>query len=170
MVDYKKIDEVIKDMKMSKLLWLTKNNKFYSLVAEEYMHDKEKYLLYVKESKRKEFMNNYRDVLQMAGSVSDIVVYAELMHWEHTGEILMLLTDNIDWDVIRESIYYQGHNTESLNVLAHKIVYFSKYGMDFIESVFGKEERIIAEKEIDSATSYFSLSFTISINKCMQLI
>ena len=121
MVDFKKIDEVIKDMKMSKLLWLTKNNKFYSLVAEEYMHDKEKYLLYVKESKRKEFMNNYRDVLQMAGSVSDIVVYAKLMHWEHTGEILMLLTDNIDWDVIRESIYYQGHNTESLNVLAHKL-------------------------------------------------
>ena len=35
------IDNAIRDMKIAKLVFLTKDNKFYSSIANEYMRDKE---------------------------------------------------------------------------------------------------------------------------------
>lgn len=39
-----------------------------------------------------------------------------------------------------------------MSCLASKILYFSPYGLDFIEHIWGVEERIKAEKEIASAS------------------
>ena len=41
------IDNAIRDMRISKSLFLTKDNKFYSSIANEYMKDKEKFLPFI---------------------------------------------------------------------------------------------------------------------------
>ena len=68
------IDNAIRDMKYSKMLHLTKNNKFYSIIANEYLTDKEKFLPFIKPDKREEFMNKYSEVFQDVGIESDELI------------------------------------------------------------------------------------------------
>ena len=45
-------ENAIRDMKMSKLLFLTKDGKFYSHIADEYIKKMDKYSVYCKEDKK----------------------------------------------------------------------------------------------------------------------
>lgn len=144
------IDNAIRDMKMSKLLFLTKDNKFYSMISSEYLEDKKKFLPFIKEEKQKEFMDNYAQVFQEVGTEPDTIIALKLLNWEHSGNIMMLLSDDTDWKVVDETLHNQGHSGSTINSLYSKIVYFSPYGLDFIEHLFGVEERLKAEKEISN--------------------
>lgn len=53
------IDNAIRDMRMAKLLFITKDNKFDSSIVNEYMRDKEKFLPFILEEKQKEFISTY---------------------------------------------------------------------------------------------------------------
>lgn len=151
------IENAIRDMKLSKLLFLTKDNKFYSMIAEEYMKSKEKFLLFIKEEKQQEFMTKYSNVFQEVITQDDKTIKLILINWEHAGDIMMLLSNNTDWDLVDKTIYEQGHSGRTISCLASKVLYFSPYGLDFIEHVYGIEERAIAEKQIN-ATSKLSVA------------
>ena len=144
------IDNAIRDMKMSKLLFLTKDNKFYSSIANEYMSDKEKFLPFIIEEKKKEFIEKYTQVFQEVGVVDDTQIAFKLLNWEHSGDVMMLLNANTDWNAVDELLHLQGHTGKTMSYLASKILYFSPYGLEFIEHIWGVEERIKAEKEMVS--------------------
>lgn len=144
------IDNAIRDMKMSKLLFLTKDNMFYSSIANEYIKDKEKFLPFIIKEKQKDFISKYAQVFQEVGIVDDTTIELLLLNWEHSGYVMMLLNANTDWNSVDKLLHSQGHTGETMSCLASKILYFSPYGLDFIEHIWGVEERIKAEKEISS--------------------
>ena len=143
------IDNAIRNMKFSKMMHLTKNGKFYSTITEEYLRDKEKYLNYIKEELKEDYMRQYRNVFDYVGVYSDAEVAYMLLNWEHTGDILMLLNENTNWKLVDKELYKQGHSGGTISVLSSKVFYYSPYGLDFIEHVYGLEERKKAEKEIN---------------------
>ena len=145
------IDNAIRDMKISRLLFLTKDNKFFSSIADEYMEDKKRFLPFIKEEKREQFFEEYSNIFQDVEIQDDTHIAWRLLNWEHTGKIMMLLSENTDWDAVDKEIHLQGHSGHTMSCLTSKVVYFSPYGLDFVEHVWGIEKRIKAEKEIASA-------------------
>ena len=135
------IENVIRDMKISKLIFLTKDNKFYSSIANEYMRDKEKFLPFIIKEKQKEFIAKYAQVFQGVGIVDDSDIAWSLQSWEHSGNVMMLLNANTDWNAVDDLLHLQGHSGGTMNCLASKVLYFSPYGLDFIEHIWGVEER-----------------------------
>ena len=148
------IDNAIRDMRMSKLLFLTKDNKFYSSIANEYMRDKEKFLPFIIEEKQKEFISKYTQIFQGVGVVDDTEIAMRLLNWEHSGEIMMLLNADTNWNAVDALLHSQGHSGGTMSCLASKVLYFSPYGLDFIEHILGVEERKKAEKEMASLKTY----------------
>lgn len=146
------IDNAIRDMKMSKLIFLTKDGKFYSSIAREYMKDKEKFLPFIKEEERERFMSEYSQIFQKVGTEPDADIAWKLLNWEHSGDIMMLLSDNTDWNTVDNAIHLQGHSGGTMSILTSKILYFSPYGLDFVEHIWGVEARVKAEKEIASTS------------------
>ena len=146
------IDNAIRDMRISKSLFLTKDNKFYSSIANEYMKDKEKFLPFIIEEKQREFMTTYTQIFQEVGVAEDTEIAWRLLNWEHSGDVMMLLNADTDWNSVDELLHLQGHTGGSMSCLASKILYFSPYGLDFIEHIWGVEERVKAEKEIVSVS------------------
>jgi len=144
------IDNAIRDMRMSKLLFLTKDNNFYSSIANEYMRDKEKFLPFIIGEKQKEFISKYTQIFQEVGVVDDTEIAWRLLNWEHSGDIMMLLNADTDWNAVDELLHLQGHTGGTMSCLASKVLYFSPYGLDFIEHIWGVEERKKAEKEMAS--------------------
>lgn len=146
------IDNAIRDMRISKSLFLTKDNKFYSSIANEYMKDKEKFLPFIIEEKQREFMTTYTQIFQEVGVAEDTEIAWRLLNWEHSGDVMMLLNADTDWNSVDELLHLQGHTGGSMSCLASKILYFSTYGLDFIEHIWGVEERVKTEKEIVSVS------------------
>lgn len=144
------IDNAIRDMRTSKKFFLTEDGKFYSIVAKEYIKDKEKFLPFIKEEKRKEFISEYAQVLQEVGDVADTEIACRLLNWEHAGDVMMLLNADTDWNAVDELLHLQGHSGGTMSCLISKVLYFSPYGLDFIEHICGVEERIKTEKKIAS--------------------
>lgn len=144
------IDNAIRDMRISKSLFLTKNNIFYSSIANEYMKDKEKFLPFIVEEKQKEFITTYAHIFQEVGIADDTVIAWKLLNWEHSGYVMMLLSADTDWNSVDKLLHSQGHTGWTMSCLTSKILYFSPYGLNFIEHVWGVEERIKAEKKIAS--------------------
>ncbi len=144
------INNAIRDMRISKSLFLTKDNKFYSSISNEYMKDKEKFLPFIIEEKKKEFITAYAQIFQEVGIADDTEIACRLLNWEHSGDVMMLLNTDTDWNSVDELLHLQGHTGGTMSCLASKILYFSPYGLDFIEHIWGVEERIKVEKEITS--------------------
>lgn len=144
------IENAIRDMKISKLFFLIKDNKFYSSIANEYMRDKEKFLPFIIEDKQKEFISKYTQVFQGVGIVDDSDIAWTLQSWEHSGNVMMLLNANTDWNAVDDLLHLQGHSGGTMNCLASKVLYFSPYGLDFIEHIWGVKERKKVEKEMNS--------------------
>lgn len=147
------IDNAIRDMKIAKRLFLTKNNKFYSSIANEYMKDKEKFLPFIITDKKEEFMYEYSQIFQEVGNECDESIAYRLLNFERSGDIMMLLNANTNWDLVDNTLEKQGHTGRTFNCLANKVLYFSPYGLDFIEHAFGIKERIQAEKELKKASN-----------------
>lgn len=149
------IDNSIRDMKIAKMFHLTKKDKFYSSIANEYLKDKEKFLPFIIPEKQEEFMNKYSTVFQEVGIESDKLIAYILLNYEHSGDIMMLLNENTNWDMVDSTLEHQGHTGGTLNFLANKVLFFSPYGLDFIEHVFGIKERLQAEKELSKANKLY---------------
>ena len=147
------IDNAIRNMRMSKLFFITEDNKFYSSIADAYIRDKEKFLPFIIKEKQKEFMERYAQIFQEVGVVDDTEIAYRLLNWEHSGYVMMLLNADTDWNLVDELLHSQGHTGGTMSCLASKILYFSPYGLDFIEHIWGVKERIKAEKEIVSVKS-----------------
>lgn len=130
------INNAIRDMRTSKLCFLTKDNKFYSSTANAYMKDKEKFLPFIIEEKQKEFISEYTQIFQEVGDVHDTEIAWRLLNWEQSGEVMMLLNADTDWNAVDELLHLQGHTGATMSCLSEKVLYFSPYGLDFIEHIW----------------------------------
>ena len=131
-------ENAVRDMKMSKLFFLTKNGKFFSIIADEYIEKMSKYSIYCKEEEVENWTQTLRNLIYNAGEVSDDYILCELRSKEYTGIIMEQLANGIAMDRIKQIVLDQGHTGFTISLLGQNMINYSPYGMDFAEQVIGK--------------------------------
>ncbi|MBQ8891780.1 MAG: hypothetical protein IJ068_02830 [Bacilli bacterium] len=127
----------IRDVKMSKLLFLTKGGKIYSNIANEYIDDVSKYSIYCKEDKQDEWIATIRKLIYMSGEVEDYLLLSELSARENAGMIMESISNNMSLADISKIVKSQGHTGSSISLLGQIMLQYSPMGVEFVENVIG---------------------------------
>ena len=130
-------ENAIEDMKMSKKLHITKDGKFYGIVADNYTKKLHEYSSYCKEETEEEWNESIEKLIGMSGEVHDIELLELLYSIEYCGVIMKSIHDGSSWDEIRKLYKNQGHFNVSISLLGQNMLHFSKHGVEFVEEVIG---------------------------------
>ncbi|MFR0922623.1 MAG: hypothetical protein ACLSG7_05885 [Clostridia bacterium] len=125
------IDNAIRSMKLSIKLHITKNDKYWSDVVDEYIRDKEKFLPFIKEDQKECFLEVYASIFQLVEQFPTKFIKAELLAMEQTCQIMELLNADTDWDAIDRLLDAQCNSAESIEIVNSWIQKFSSYGSEF---------------------------------------
>lgn len=129
------MDEAIKSVKISKLLFLTKNRNIFSYEAEEYIYNLNRYSVYCKDDQKDNWESEIRNLVYAAGKVSDNYILEELSARENAAIIMNRISSGHSWDEIRRVVKNQGHSGSSISMLGQIMLRFSPCGIDFVENV-----------------------------------
>ena len=130
-------ENAVRDMKMSKLLFLTKNGKFYSMIANEYIEKMSKYSTYCKEEEKENWTKKIKSLIYLAGEISDDYILRELRSKEYAGAIMEQLAKGVTMDDIKPIVSEQGHTGFTISLLGQNMINYSPYGLEFAEQVIG---------------------------------
>lgn len=130
-------ENAVRDMKMSKLLFLTKGGKFYSMIADEYIEKMSKYTVYCKEEEKDNWTQTIKSLIYHAGEVSDDYILRELRSKEYAGIIMEKLANGCTIDEIKQIVADQGHTVFTISLLGQNMIEYSPDGLDFVEQVIG---------------------------------
>ena len=130
-------ENAVRSMKMSKLLFLTKNGKFYSMISDEYIEKMSKYAVYCKEEEKDNWTQTIKELIYHAGEVSDDYILCELRSKEYAGSIMEKLANGETMDNIQQIVADQGHTGFTISLLGQNMINYSPYGLDFAEQVIG---------------------------------
>lgn len=131
-------ENAVRGMKMSKLLFLTKDGKFYSPISDEYIEKMSKYAVYCKEEEKDNWTQTIRSLIYHAGEVSDDYILCELRSKEYAGNIMEKLANGETMDNIKQIVADQGHTGLTISLLGQNMIEFSPYGLDFAKQVIGR--------------------------------
>ena len=129
--------EAIEDMRLAKLFIITEGGKITSSVANRYFKQMEKYAQFCLEDKQNEWNEKIRSLVGMAGEVSNEDISYELYSFETCGEVMEFLDKNNDFDKLKELIKLQGHTAGTMSLLGQVMLYFSSYGLEFVDNIVG---------------------------------
>lgn len=129
---------VIRRMKYTKLLHVTKNGEFYCPMANEYVAKMNKYSQYCKEEEKENWTKCIEKVISYVGEVNDYTLTDELYSYQNAGEIMAFMAANKDWEKIRKVVNNQGHSAATMSSLGQKLLHFSPKGVEFVEQIIGK--------------------------------
>lgn len=132
-------ENAIRDMKMSKLLFITKNGKFISYIANDYIKKMSKYSIYCKEEEQDNWTNTIEKLIYMAGEVDDYSIESELHAYEDAGKIMEHIGNGKSWEEISKLTHEQGHSGMSISLLGQTMLNYSPEGITFAEEVIGSE-------------------------------
>lgn len=120
-------------MRMARALFITKDNKFYSLVANEYENKLKGYSAYCKPDSQELWNTHINNIMMLAGIVSDAEFCYIAGDYEGAGKMLELLSTNQEWGKVEQLISDQGHTNSSFSTLGQLLLMFSDRGIEFIE-------------------------------------
>ena len=135
-------EQVLHDVMMAKLFFLTKNNKIYSYDAEEYITKMSKYSNYCKTDKQAQWESEIRKLVYMAGEATDKYILSQLYAREQAGLIMEEIEKGKSWNDISELVNSQVYN---LSLLGEVMLEYSPYGIDFVDSVIGEKEIMLSD-------------------------
>lgn len=130
-------ENAIRDMKMSKLLFITKDGKFCSYIANDYIEKMSKYSVHCKEEEQKNWTKTIEQLIFMAGEVDDYTLLSELHSYEDAAEIMERISNGCSWEDISKLTHEQGHSGMTISLLGQKMLHFSPNGIQFVEEVIG---------------------------------
>ena len=97
------IENVMRDVQFSKMICLTKDNKPYSLIAEEYIRNMSKYKDLCKEDKRDSWTKDIRQFVYISGNPeTDYLVALKLYAFEDSAQIMECVSKGMTWEEIKE--------------------------------------------------------------------
>ena len=129
---------VIRNMRNTKLLHITKNWKFYCIMANEYVAKMSMYSKYCREEERESWTQDIENVISYAGEVNDYTLTDELHSYQDAGEIMEFMFLNNDWEEIKKIVNKQGHTIATISSLGQKLLRFSPNGVEFVEKIIGE--------------------------------
>lgn len=130
-------ENAVRDMKTSKLFFLTKNGKFISYIANDYIEKMSKYSVYCKEEEQENWTQTIEKLIYMAGEVDDYSIESELHAYEDAGEIMKHIANGKSWEEISKLTHEQGHSGMSISLLGQTMLNYSPEGITFTEKVIG---------------------------------
>lgn len=128
----------IRDMKMSKLLFITKDGKFCSYIAKDYIEKMAKYSVFCKEEEQENWTKTIEQLIYMAGQVDDDSLLSELYSFENSAEIMELISNGSSWEDINKFTHKQGYSGITISSLGQRMLQFSPDGINFVEEVIGE--------------------------------
>jgi len=131
-------ENAVRDMKMSKLLFITKDGRFYSPISDEYIEKMSKYAVYCKEEEKDNWIQTIKNLIYHAGEGSDDYILCELQSKEYTGKIMEKLANGETMDNIKQIVADQRHTDLTISLLGQNMIEFSPYGLDFAKQVIGR--------------------------------
>ena len=127
----------IRDMKMSKLLFITKDGKFLSYIANDYIEKMSKYSAYCKEEEQENWINSIRNLIYASGEVDDYEIESQLHAYENAGKIMEQIANGKSWEEIGKITHEQGHSGMSISLLGQTMLNYSPEGIDFADKIIG---------------------------------
>lgn len=128
----------IRDMKMAKLLFITKDGKFCSYIAKDYIEKMAKYSAYCKEEEQENWTKTIEQLVYMSGEVDDYILLSELYSFENAAEIMERISNGSSWEDISKITHEQGHSGITISSLGQRMLHFSPNGIQFAEEVIGE--------------------------------
>lgn len=131
-------ENAIRDVKMSKLLFITKDGKFISYIANDYIEKMAKYSAYCKEE-QENWTIIIKHLIYMAGEVDDYTLLSELHSYEYAGELFEHMANGESWEEVRQLVHEQGNSGMSISLLGQIMLKYSPEGITFVEEVIGSD-------------------------------
>lgn len=131
-------ENAIRDMKLAKLFIITKDGKFYSYIAKNYIKKMAKYSAYCKEEEQENWTKTIEQLIYMAGEVDDDFLLSELHSFEDVAEIMECISKGSSWEDISKITHEKGHSCMTISLLGQRMLQFSPNGILFVEEVIGK--------------------------------
>ena len=132
------IENAIRSVKLARMMFLTKDNRYYGPVAEEYIKKMSKYATYCKEDKQEDWTNDIRSVVYKAGTVDDDAVSFRLSFFEYTAKIMEQHANGKSWMEIGDYIFHHNSSMGTLCILSDMMLEYSKDSVEFIDNIIGE--------------------------------
>lgn len=158
-------ENALMDMRTSISLFLTKNGKYESMLANQYRDMMMEYGTYCKndEALDKWFMLCQKLIDSISDSSDAEFLYNAWMV-EAAAKLMYAMSDeNLDWDRVREIISDQGHTGGTMSQVSQMLLEYSPRGIEFVErfvkprsifnsmtnlkKAYNKEKRRVKKKE-----------------------
>ena len=128
-------ENAIKDMEITKKLYLTKNGEFYSTITNEYLNKMSEYEQFLSEEKVADWQKEIRRVILWAGEKDSQLLIDALRCYENAGEIMKKLvefsSDNYCEELVND-FYGLGRD---LPITCYIVTKFSPFAIEFIDEV-----------------------------------
>ena len=128
-------ENALQDMKISQMLFLTKNGDFYSTIANEYLKILQTNRVYCKEEKQDEWNKKMKSLINHIGKIDDDSWLFHAWVYEKVGIFLEKLSKNCSWSEIDKMVHEQGHSGYSISYVSQMLLEFSPKGIEFVENI-----------------------------------
>jgi len=126
------------DMKMSQALYLTKDGKFYSTIANEYKAILQSYCVYCKVEKQESWNKLMESLIDAIGATDDSVWLMYAWKFECAAKIIEKLALGASSTELEEIVRSQGHTGATISSVCQTVLEYSDEGIEFIDNVVTK--------------------------------
>lgn len=132
-----KADSVMRNVRMARILHLTKDGRVYSHEAEEYINNLSKYSEYCKEGKKEDWKNHIRLIVYATGAedIDDWDVRFQLQAYEVAGFLMEKANMETPWDDLKEYLSWCEAIDEEV---AHKLFEYAEDGDTIAINLYGE--------------------------------
>ena len=128
-------ENALRDMRLSQELYLTKNGKFYSMVANEYRDILIEYGMLCKEEEIDRWISVCTDLINSISSMSDMDWLYDAWLIESVAKLMFALDGDVDWRRVKEIVSDQGHTVRTMSEVSQMLLDFSPKGVEFVEHI-----------------------------------
>ena len=140
MDNIQEIEEVTKenayrDMQLAMKLHLTKDGKFYSIMANKYRDKLAEYAVYCKSEDMIRFCSMCQSLIDSIKDMKELDWFYEAWVVESTAKLMHALDGDVDWDRVRDIVSDQGHTCNTMSDVAQMLIAYSPNGLLFVDEI-----------------------------------
>ena len=140
MDNIQEIEEVTKenayrDMQLAMKLHLTKDGKFYSIMANKYRDKLAEYAVYCKSEDMIRFCSMCQSLIDSIKDMKELDWFYEAWVVESTAKLMHALDGDVDWDQVRDIVSDQGHTCNTMSDVAQMLIAYSPNGLLFVDEI-----------------------------------
>ena len=128
-------ENAFRDMRLAIELHLTKNGKFYSIMANKYRDRLAEYAIYCKEEDVERFCSMCQSLIDSIKDMKQLDWFYEAWVVESTVKLMHALDGDVDWNRVREIVSDQGHTCSTMSDVAQMLIAYSPNGLLFVDEI-----------------------------------